>query len=176
MRKIFPLMTLPALLAILAIATWPAKIVAQQPAAQPEAEEPRAADAEPAPFNPQMGAMMNMIIQPRHAKLGLAGFAENWALAGYYFKELKTGFLVVQKAVPRWKGLPVPDLFEAAMNQSFAVLDFAIKAGEPRQFAESYGKLTQGCNNCHATADHSFVVIKAPDASGWPNQEFRPVR
>jgi hypothetical protein len=175
MRKIFPLMTLPVLVAILAIAAWPAKIVAQQ-AQDPDPNEPRAADAEPAPFAPQMGALMNMIIQPRHAKLGLAGQAENWALAGYYFKELKTGFLVVSKAVPRWKGLPVPDLFEAAMNQSFAVLDFAIKAGEPRQFAESYGKLTQGCNNCHATADHSFVVIKAPDASGWSNQEFRPVR
>jgi hypothetical protein len=173
MRKIFPLMSLSALLAILAIAIWPAKIIAQQPETN---NEPRAADAEPAPFNPQMGALMNMIIQPRHAKLGLAGFAENWALAGYYFKELKLGFTVVSRAVPRWKGLPVPDLFEAAMNQSFAVLDFAIKAGEPRQFAESYGKITQGCNNCHATADHSFVVIKAPDATAWPNQEFRPVR
>ena len=109
--------------------------VAQQaPAA---AEEKRAADADPAPFNPQMGALMNMVIQPRHAKLGLAGQAENWALATYYFKELKLGFAVVSRAVPRWKGLPVPDLFEAAVEPTFAVLDFAIKAGEPRQFAES---------------------------------------
>ena len=46
--------------------------------------------------------------------------------------------------------------------------------GEPRQFAESYGKLTQACNNCHATMDHPFVVIKAPDASAWPNQDFKP--
>src|SRR5207253_2858877 len=104
MRKLFPLMTLPACVAILAIATWPAKIVAQQ------------------------------------------------------------------------QGEPVSDLFEAALNQSFAVLDFAIKAGEPRQFAESYGKLTQGCNNCHSTADHQFIVIKPPDATAWPNQEFKPTR
>src|SRR5262245_62842944 len=41
------------------------------------------ADAEPAPFNPQMAALMSMLIQPRHAKLGLAGKAENWPLAGY---------------------------------------------------------------------------------------------
>ena len=132
------------------------------------------ADAEPAPFNPQMAALMSMLIQPRHAKLGLAGKAENWPLAGYALKELKQSFLVAARAVPRWKGLPVPDLIEASVEPTFAVLDFAIKAGEPRQFAESYAKLTQACNNCHATTDHPFVVIKPPDASGWPNQEFKP--
>ncbi|HET7252237.1 MAG TPA: hypothetical protein VFJ46_00575, partial [Xanthobacteraceae bacterium] len=52
------------------------------------------ADAEPAPFNPQMAAMMNMLIQPRHTKLGLAGKDANWPLAGYAFKELRQGFLV----------------------------------------------------------------------------------
>jgi hypothetical protein len=134
----------------------------------------RPADADPQPFNPQMGALMNMVIQPRHAKLGLAGQSENWALATYYFKELKTGFGVVSRAIPRWKGLPVPDLIEASVEPTFAVLDFAIKAGEPRQFAESYAKLTQACNNCHATTDHPFVVIKPPEASSWPNQEFKP--
>jgi hypothetical protein len=143
-------------------------------AQQKPAEEPRAADADPSAFNPQLGALMNMVIQPRHTKLGLAGKAENWALASYYFKELKLGFLVVSKAVPRWKGLPIPDLFDAAVTPTFAVLDFAIKAGEPRQFAESYEKLTTGCNNCHATLDHQFITIKAPDASNFPDQEFKP--
>ena len=133
-------------------------------------------NAEPAPFNPQMAALMSMLIQPRHAKLGLAGKAENWPLAGYAFKELRQGLLVISRAVPRWKGLPVPDLFDAAMSQPLATLDFAIKAGEPRQFAESYGRLTAACNACHGTTDHSFVVIKAPDASPFPNQEFEPKR
>ena len=62
------------------------------------------------------------------------------------------------------------------MSQPLATLDFAIKAGEPRQFAESYGRLTAACNACHGTTDHSFVVIKAPDASPFPNQEFEPKR
>jgi len=175
MRKsIYLIMSTAAVVAFIGgIALLPPLSVAQQPAA--EAQEPRAADADPSAFNPQLGALMNMVIQPRHTKLGLAGKAENWALAGYYFKELKLGFAVVSKAVPRWKGLPVPDLFDAAVGPTFAVLDFAIKAGEPRQFAESYEKLTTGCNNCHATLDHSFVVIKAPaDASSYPDQEFKP--
>jgi len=174
MRKsIYLIMSTAAAAAFSAgVALLPPLSIAQQPAAEPQ--EPRAADADPSPFNPQLGALMNMVIQPRHTKLGLAGKAENWPLAGYYFKELKLGFLVVQKAVPRWKGLPIPDLFDAAVGPTFAVLDFAIKAGEPRQFAESYEKLTTGCNNCHATLDHSFVVVKAPDASNYPGQEFKP--
>src|SRR5712691_3583995 len=82
-------------------------------------------NADPAPFNPQMSALMSMLIQPRHAKLGLAGKAENWPLAGYALKELKQGFLVSARAVPRWKGLPVPDLFDAAVSAPLALLDFA---------------------------------------------------
>jgi hypothetical protein len=171
MRKfMFPLMAFSALAAFVSIANLSAPV-----SVRAEETEKRPADMDPQPFNPQLSALMSMLIQPRHAKLGLAGQAENWPLAGYMFKELKAGFGVVSRAVPRWKGLPVPDLIEAAMDQHWAVLDFAIKAGEPRQFAEAYGKITTGCNNCHATADHSFVVIKAPDASAWPNQEFKPV-
>ena len=131
-------------------------------------------NAEPAPFNPQMSALMSMLIQPRHAKLGLAGKAENWPLAAYALKELRQGFAVVSRAVPRWKGLPVPDLADAAMTQPITLLDFAIKLRVPRQFDEAYGQLTQGCNACHATTDHAFIVIKAPDASPFPNQEFAP--
>ena len=55
-------------------------------------------NAEPAPFNPQMAALMSMLIQPRHAKLGLAGKAENWPLAAYAFRELKQGFAVTARA------------------------------------------------------------------------------
>ena len=172
---ITPLMAFGAL-AFVALGGLPETGVKPLHAQQDPQEGPRAADAEPAPFNPQLGALMSMIIQPRHAKLGLAGQAENWPFATYMFKELKQGFAVVAKAVPRWKGLPVPDLIEAALDQHWAVLDFAIKAGEPRQFAEAYGKITQGCNNCHTTMDHPFVHIKVPEASAWPNIEFKPSR
>src|SRR5712692_1402771 len=91
-------------------------------------------NAEPAPFNPQMSALMSMLIQPRHAKLGLAGKAQNWPLAGYTLKELRQGFVVASRAIPRWKGLPVGELFDAAVMPSLTLLDFAIKTNEPRQF------------------------------------------
>ena len=154
--------------AFVAAAGWSGPTAAQSPFGDP--------NAEPAPFNPQMAALMSMLIQPRHAKLGLAGKAENWPLAGYALKELKQGFAVTSRAVPRWKGLPVPDLFDAALTQPFTLLDFAIKLGYRRQFDEAYDTLTKGCNACHATTDHSFVVIKAPDVSSFPNQDFEPKR
>jgi hypothetical protein len=133
-------------------------------------------NAEPAPFNPQMSALMSMLIQPRHAKLGLAGKAENWPLAAYTLKELRQGFIVAGRAVPRWKGLPVSELFEAAVGGPITVLDAAIKLQFRKQFDEAYERLTAGCNACHGTTDHSFIVIQAPDASAFPNQVFEPKR
>lgn len=133
-------------------------------------------NAEPAPFNPQMSALMSMIIQPRHAKLGLAGQAENWPLAGYFLKELRQGFAVVSRAVPRWKGLPVPDLVDASVDQPMKLIEAAVKLQFKGQFDDAYGQLTARCNACHATTDHSYVVIKIPDASAYPNQDFTAKR
>jgi len=169
LRRIIPALVAVTVVAFVAAAAFSTRTAAQNPMGD--------ADAEPAPFNPQMSALMSMLIQPRHAKLGLAGKEENWPLAGYGLKELRQGFVVISRAVPRWKGLPVPDLFDAAVSQPIALLDFAIKAGEPRQFGEAYARLTAGCNACHATTDHPFVVIKAPDsAAAFPNQDFQPKR
>jgi hypothetical protein len=141
---------LAALTAVAIIAMVPAISRAQQ-------DEPDRADLPPQPFAPQLSALMNLLIQPRHAKLGLAGKAENWVLAAYEFNELKNGFVVVGKEVPRYKGLPVADLIDAAMKQTLPVMDFAIKAGDARQFN-----------------DHNFIVIKVPEASNYPNQDFGP--
>jgi hypothetical protein len=70
--------------------------------------------------------------------------------------------------------LPVPDLVEAAVGNPIKLLDYGIKLRFQRQFDESYEGLTNGCNACHATTDHGYVVIKMPDASAFPNQEFAP--
>jgi hypothetical protein len=164
MRKLmFPLIAVGL---ITALGLWSMRAVAQSPFGD--------ANAEPAPFNPQMAALMSMLIQPRHAKLGLAGQAENWPLAAYMLKELKQGFAITARAVPRWKGLPVPDLFDAAVSQPLSVLEYGIKLKYRQQFDEGFAKLTEGCNACHATTEHSFIVIKVPDASAFPNQSFQP--
>lgn len=138
--------------------------------------EPKPADDAPAAFNPMMGALMHMFVQPRHAKLGLAGREANWPLTSYELKELQRSLAQISAAIPRWKGLPVPDLFDAALTEPLAALDGAVKAGDARGFAAAYEQLTAGCNACHATTDHMFVVLRAPEVSDFPDQEFKPRR
>src|SRR5438309_10414767 len=110
-----PMMLAAAVAALVTIAAFTTRSGAQNPMGD--------ADAEPAPFNPQMSALMSMLIQPRHAKLGLAGQVENWPLAGYALKELRQGFLVAEREVTRWKGLQVPDLFDASVSPPLGAVD-----------------------------------------------------
>jgi cytochrome c553 len=165
MHKRVVAVVLAALAAVAIVATPVLRATAQSPFGD--------ADAEPVPFGPHMGALMSMIIQPRHAKLGLAGKAQNWELAAYSLKELRQGFAVVAKAVPRWEGQPIPDLFDSAVSQPITLIDFAIKLRFQKQFDEAYESLTKGCNACHGTTGHAFVVIKVPEVSSFPNQEFQ---
>jgi hypothetical protein len=136
-------------------------------------QEPRAADATPVPYAPSMGDLMTILIQPRHIKLWLAGQQENWLLAGYALKEIKQSFARIAAVAPQHHGQATAELIEAAMDQPMALVDFAIKAGEPRQFAENYAKLTAGCNACHATTGHPYIVMKGPDGTAFANQEFQ---
>jgi hypothetical protein len=144
--------------------------------AQQGAPPPAPANAAPVPYVLSMGDMMNTLIQPRHAKLGLAAAAENWPLAGYALAEIRQTFAGIVKAQPRFRGMPVGDLADAALTKPLAAVEAAIRQKDPAQFAAAYDQLTQGCNACHVALDHPYVVIKTPDASAFPNQEFDSLR
>ena len=130
----------------------------------------------PAPYTMTVGDLMNSFVQPRHAKLGLAGRAANWPLAAYALAEIRESFANIVKAKPRFAGMPVGELADAALKEPLRAVETAIKLRDPEKFAAAYDQLTQGCNACHATLDHSYVVIKTPDASAFPNQEFNAQR
>jgi hypothetical protein len=142
---------------------------AQQPASPPP---PNA----PVPYVMGMGDLMNALIQPRHAKLGLAGRAENWALANYALSELRQAFAGIAKAVPKFRGMPVGDLVDLALTQPLNAVEAAIKQQDAQKFAAAYDQLSQGCNACHMELDHPYVVVKTPDTSAFPNQEFKAQR
>jgi len=160
---------LVGLLTVLFAAAGTAAVLAQTAPATP-------ANPPAAPYAMTFGDMMNTLIQPRHAKLGLAGRAQNWALAEYALVEIRQSFAGIIKAQPNFRGLPVAELVNAALSQPINAVDAAIKQQDPQKFAAAYGQLTAGCNACHAAADHPFVVIKVPDASAFPNQDFTPHR
>src|ERR1700730_792557 len=100
--------TLIAMLAALCI-LGAGSATSQQPAPAPP---PDAAPA-PVPYAMTMGDMMNTLVQPRHAKLGLAGHAENWPLAAYALAEIREAFAGIANAKPRFRGLPVAELADA---------------------------------------------------------------
>jgi hypothetical protein len=142
----------------------------------PPAPPPNPGPVPPVPYVMGMGDLMNTLIQPRHAKLGLAGRAENWALANYALSELRQVFAGIAKAVPKFRGMPVPDLIDAALTAPLGAVEAAIREKDPKKFAVAYDQVTQGCNACHIELDHPYVVIKTPDTSVFPNQEFGPQR
>ena len=38
----------------------------------------------------------------------------------------------------------------------------------------AFDKLSDGCNACHATLDHAFIVIQRPALLPYSNQNFSP--
>jgi hypothetical protein len=123
-----------------------------------------------------MGDMMNTLIQPRHAKLWLAAHAENWTLAAYVSSEIRQAFAGIVKAQPKFASMPVGELVDVAINPPLNALDAAIKQQDAQKFAAAFDQLTQGCNACHMELSHPYVVIKVPDASVFPNQDFKAKR
>jgi hypothetical protein len=135
------------------------------------------AQALPPGYDPGgLGDFMNTFIQPRHAKLGLAGRERNWALANYAFKELHQSLNNTAKAIPKFRTLSVPDMFDATLGEPRKAIEEAIKARDAAKFDAAYAQLTAGCNACHTAANMPFIVIKVPEQSNFPNQDFTPKR
>jgi hypothetical protein len=130
--------------------------------------------AAPQAYRPGLGDLMTMTVQPRHIKLGLAGQEKNWLYAKYELHELEESFERVVRVWPKYKGFPLGGMLDAITKGPMAAVSKAIADQDAEQFAAAYGHLTEGCNACHQAANVGMVVIKVPDASSFPNQDFRP--
>jgi hypothetical protein len=128
------------------------------------------------PFNPSFGDLMNTLVQPRHAKLGLIGREQNWVLAAYEIHQLKAALTNIGIWRPRFRDQSVSELMDAMTGEPIQALEAAVQAGDSGQFAKVYDRLTQGCNGCHTALGHGYVVIQVPDQSYFANQVFRAVR
>ena len=125
-------------------------------------------------YHPSLGDLMTMAVQPRHIKLGVAGKARNWDYATYETSELKNAFARVGRTVPTYRKNPLPTLIDGSVKEPIEQLEAAIKAKDGAKFDEAYAALTKACNVCHQQLDHTFVVIKAPDASPYSDQDLKP--
>lgn len=132
------------------------------------------APADPTPLRLLTSDVMNALIQPRHAKLGLAGQAGNWDFADYERRNLQGALRRWSAAIPDYQGQRVADMIQATVTAPLASLDAAIKARDAKAFAIAYQALNEGCNACHAGTGNPLVVIKAPETGAFPDQDFAP--
>lgn len=160
--------TVATIVVILAAAAAPPIATAQNPQA------PTPPAAAPQAYRPGLGDLMTMTVQPRHIKIALAGREKNWAYAKYELHELEEALQRVVQVWPRWRGLPLGGMVEAIGKGPMAAVAAAIEAKDADKFATAMPQLTEGCNACHQAANVGMVVIKMPDASSFPDQDFRP--
>ena len=138
---------------------------------------PTAASAQTPPaYRPGLGDLMTMTVQPRHLKLALAGRNKNWAYADYEWHELEEALEHIAKQVPKWRELDIGQLMAATVKQPLDDVGAAIKAADGQRFDAAFRQLTDACNACHKSANLGVIVIRVPDESAFPNQDFRPTK
>ena len=113
-----------------------------------------------------LGEIMAMQ-QMRHIKLWFAGRAGNWALADYEMGELGEGFEDVNKLLGG-------DTVDKMVGEPIKALQKAIEDKNRTAFTTAYDKLSAGCNNCHRSLDHGFIVIQRPALLPYSDQVFEP--
>jgi len=115
-------------------------------------------------YQPTISDVM-MLQQMRHIKLWFAGSAANWALADYEIDQLKDGFDDIDQ---RLGG----DTVGKAVGAATAALEKAVEAKDRAAFAGAFDQLSAGCNSCHRTLDHAFIVIQRPATLPYSDQSF----
>ncbi len=126
-----------------------------------------------AEYRPSMPDMMNIGVQPRHQKLGIAGRDRNWKYSAYEVRELRTAFTRIARTAPAHDGWDTQAMFNAMIMTPIKNVEDAIKAGNGRAFDASYAELTKACNVCHVVMNRDYIVIQVPRTNAYPNQVFR---
>ena len=136
---------------------------AKQDAAKQDAAKQDAPDAEAPDFH-GLGEIM-ALQQMRHIKLWFAGSAANWPLADYEIGELKEGFDDATKLLGG-------DVVRQHVGEPMTALETSIDSKDGVAFAAAFDELSGGCNACHRTLDHGFIVIQRPQLLPYSNQNF----
>lgn len=135
--------------------------------AQDNTQSPPVA-AQEQPYQPSLSDIMAHQ-QERHLKLWFAGHAGSWPLADYEIGELSDGFDDVGKMLGG-------DIVKQHVGGALDALQKAVDGKDSAAFAAAYDQLSAGCNACHHTLDHAFIVIARPTVLPYSDQVFTPQR
>jgi hypothetical protein len=164
-------MKLHAVLAALIVTAPP--IASAQPVAPQTPTQVPAAAAQP-DYHPSIADLMNIGVQPRHIKIGLALREQNWAYLAYEANELKGVLARTARTVPRIDGkFDTAAMIESTIGQPLRDLADALKAKDLAKSEAAYAAVSVSCNACHQAVLHGVIVIKVPQGEFYPDQDFR---
>jgi hypothetical protein len=127
-------------------------------------------------YRPGLGDLMTMTVQPRHIKLAFAGREKNWTYAAYELHELEEAFGRAAQVWPQWRSVPIAQMMDSVTKEPMAAVSQAIKDADTNRFNAAYKQLTEACNACHQAADRAMIVIRVPELSSFPDQDFQPIK
>lgn len=153
----------PMLAAIIAAASI-AALAAKAQEASPQHQQAAVPEAASEPYQQSISDIM-ALQQQRHIKLWFAGRGGNWPLADYEIDALKGGFDDLDKQLG---GSTVRD----AVGAPISALEKAVEAKDRAAFTRAFDQLSAGCNSCHHTLDHAFIVIRRPMVLPYSDQSF----
>ena len=123
-------------------------------------------------LRPGLGEIMTTI-HLHHAKLYFSGQSENWELASYQLDEIKEGLDQATELHEHFHEIKASlKELRHLTDQSLADLESAIQKKNKVHFMSGFQRLTVSCNQCHQAAVHGFIVIQAPTAPMFSNQNF----
>lgn len=124
-------------------------------------------------LKPGLGEIMGTI-QQHHAKLYYSGKNQNWELAQFQLDEIKEGLEEATELHDNFKnfGGSLKEMSKVT-GKPLNLLETSIHYRDLKSFHSAYEGLTQSCNLCHQATEHSFIVIQAPSAVEFSNQDFR---
>jgi hypothetical protein len=126
-------------------------------------------------FKPGLDDLMNMLVQPRHLKLWAAGQQRNWALAAFQLRELRNAFDRIAATIPKYSNVDLGPTFINIMDSQVRAVNGAITGQNPQLFMTAYADLTAACNSCHEALNLGILVMKVPEVTGFPNQDFKAI-
>lgn len=122
-------------------------------------------------YKPGMGDLMSSL-QLRHAKLWYAGHAHNWPLAKFELHEMDETFERILRWHPEEDDIPLAPMLEAHMKGALAALDESTAQEDSAAFEAAFDRFTSGCNACHQSMNHGFIVIQRPSSPPVSNQRW----
>lgn len=150
-----------------------AELKAQVASLQAAASIPAATSASGVP---ELGQQM-LELQIRHARLWQPGVARNWMLMQFELAELRESLKGVVELngdhaalQPNRLAEVLPTFMDPALKQMQAAID----TQDGPAFDAAYDEVSKACSECHASADHAFLVIQRPQSPMLDNLKAAP--